>query len=224
MSIDRYLITGFPRGTSPIKHSVMEKLYKYLGFGMLYSISHQRCTLYCRALLYFGYIFILPNGFLVMTSSNGNIFRVTGPLCGEFTGQRWIPRTKASDAELWCPLWSGPEQTVETLVIWDAIVLIITSLQCLRECGIRATHLPIYSRVASLTQGQSYDYLSAMKAPPPPRNILVKPLLNHNKIFIWRNCINSYGRVRNGDASIHTTINIFRSGFSDMHLSNKHLY
>ena len=39
-----------------------------------------------------------------MTSSNGNIFRVTGHLCGEFTGPRWIPRTKASDAELWCLL------------------------------------------------------------------------------------------------------------------------
>ena len=26
-----------------------------------------------------------------MTSSNGNIFRVTGYLCGEFTGHRWIP-------------------------------------------------------------------------------------------------------------------------------------
>ena len=35
-----------------------------------------------------------------MTSSNGNIFRVTGRLCGEFTGHRWIPSTKASDAEL----------------------------------------------------------------------------------------------------------------------------
>ena len=34
----------------------------------------------------------------MMTSSNGNIFRVTGHLCGEFTGLRWIPRTKASDA------------------------------------------------------------------------------------------------------------------------------
>ena len=41
----------------------------------------------------------------MMTSSNGNIFRVTGHLCGEFTGPRWIPRTKASDAELWCFLW-----------------------------------------------------------------------------------------------------------------------
>ena len=29
-------------------------------------------------------------------------FRVTGPLCGEFTGHRWIPLTKASDAELCC--------------------------------------------------------------------------------------------------------------------------
>ena len=28
-----------------------------------------------------------------MTLSNGNIFRVTGPLCGEFSGHRWIPFT-----------------------------------------------------------------------------------------------------------------------------------
>ena len=38
----------------------------------------------------------------MMTLSNGNIFRVTGHLCGKFTGPRWISRTKASDAELWC--------------------------------------------------------------------------------------------------------------------------
>ena len=30
----------------------------------------------------------------MMTSSNGNIFRLTGHLCGEFTGPRWIPRTR----------------------------------------------------------------------------------------------------------------------------------
>ena len=30
----------------------------------------------------------------MMTSSNGNIFRVTGHLCGEFTGHRWIPHTQ----------------------------------------------------------------------------------------------------------------------------------
>ena len=38
---------------------------------------------------------------IMMMSSNGNIFRVTGHLCDEFSGLRWIPRTKASDAELW---------------------------------------------------------------------------------------------------------------------------
>ena len=60
------------------------------------------------------------------------VFRVTGPLCGEFTGHRWIPLTKASDAELWCFLWSPPEptvkQTIDTPVIWGNIALIMTSL------------------------------------------------------------------------------------------------
>ena len=36
---------------------------------------------------------------IMMTSSNGNIFRVTGPLCGDFSGRQWIPLTKTSDAE-----------------------------------------------------------------------------------------------------------------------------
>ena len=31
----------------------------------------------------------------MMTSPHGNIFRVTGPLCGEFTGLWWIPLTRA---------------------------------------------------------------------------------------------------------------------------------
>ena len=52
---------------------------------------------------------IICHMFSMMTSSNGYIFRVTGHLCGEFTGHRWIPRTKASDAELWCFLWSALE-------------------------------------------------------------------------------------------------------------------
>ena len=36
----------------------------------------------------------------MMTSSNGNIFRVTGILCWESTGHQWIPIIKATDAEL----------------------------------------------------------------------------------------------------------------------------
>ena len=75
--------------------------------------------------------FVLSNS-AMMTSSNGNNVRFIGPLCGESIGHRWIPLTKASDTELWCFLWSAPEQTVErtieTPVTWDAIALIITSL------------------------------------------------------------------------------------------------
>ena len=51
----------------------------------------------------------LHRGHTIMTSSNGNIFHVTGHLCGEFTGHWWIPSTKASDVELWCFLWSASE-------------------------------------------------------------------------------------------------------------------
>ena len=62
-----------------------------------------------------------------MASSNENIFRITGLLCREFTGHQWIPRT---DAELWSFLWSTPgptvEQIMETPVIWDAIVHIMS--------------------------------------------------------------------------------------------------
>ena len=68
----------------------------------------------------------------MMTSSNANIFFVTGPWWGKSIGHRWIPLTKASDTEVWCFLWSAPEQTVkqtiETPVIRNAIALIMTSL------------------------------------------------------------------------------------------------
>ena len=67
-----------------------------------------------------------------MMSSNGNIFRVASPVWGESISHRWIPLKKAGNAELWCFLWCIPEhtaeQTVEKLVIWDAIALIMTSL------------------------------------------------------------------------------------------------
>ena len=38
----------------------------------------------------------------MMTSLNGNIIRVTGPLWGESTGHQWIPLTKAGDPGLCC--------------------------------------------------------------------------------------------------------------------------
>ena len=58
------------------------------------------------------YLTEIPCIIPMMTSSDGNMFRVTGPLCGEFTGDGWIPLTKASDADilmfsLICPWING---------------------------------------------------------------------------------------------------------------------
>ena len=44
-----------------------------------------------------------------LTSSNGNIFHVTGFLWGESTSQWWIRLLKASDMEVCCFLWFTPE-------------------------------------------------------------------------------------------------------------------
>ena len=61
--------------------------------------SNLNCSFACIGCIYI----------YIMTSSNGNIFRVTGHLCGEFTGPRWIPLTKPNDADLWCLRWSASE-------------------------------------------------------------------------------------------------------------------
>ena len=79
------------------------------------SLSEQTLTRKTPRNLAAPYSHIVASSYNVhmMASSNGNIIRVTGPLCGEFTGHRWIPLTKASDTELSCFLWSAPEQTIE---------------------------------------------------------------------------------------------------------------
>ena len=62
-----------------------------------------------------------------------------GPFCGEFTDHWWIPHTKASDAELWCFLWSAPwinhwvnireaGDLRRNRLHYDVIVMIITFL------------------------------------------------------------------------------------------------
>ena len=69
----------------------------------------------------------------MMMSSNGNIFSVTGPLCGEFTGpgefptQRPVTRSFVVFFDLRLDKRLS-EQPWSRLVIWDAIVLIMTSM------------------------------------------------------------------------------------------------
>ena len=72
--------------------------------------------------------FMAINHIIMMTSSNGSIFRVTGPLGGD----RWISLRNASDAVLWRLIWSAPEQTIEQTIetpgIWNAIAPIMPSI------------------------------------------------------------------------------------------------
>ena len=119
-------------------------------------------------------------GFFMMTSSNGNIFRVTGHLCGEFTRHRCIPHTKASDAELWyflfCARINAWVNTGEAdlrrhrahydVIMCDDNAMYSTAfyLLCLRIQFVVNWHhliLPISFRVPSLALGQSYDWTSA---------------------------------------------------------------
>ena len=55
------------------------------------------------------------------------------------TGDQWIPRTKASNAELWCFLWSAPEWTIEQTivrpVIWSAVASIMTVMKHSNDSG-----------------------------------------------------------------------------------------
>ena len=67
-----------------------------------------KCTRYRMAIILIDKYTTGLSWYCMMTSSNGNNFRVTGPLCGEFTRHRWISLTEASDAELWCFNWSSP--------------------------------------------------------------------------------------------------------------------
>ena len=57
----------------------------------------------------------------MMTASNGNIFRVTGHLCGEFTGPDEFPSQRPVTRSF------DVGKTIMRLVIWDAVVPIMTS-------------------------------------------------------------------------------------------------
>ena len=89
--------------------------------GTKWHMFHYCCNLWWVQPLYC----INTLDYNMVTSSNGNIFRVPVPLWGESTGHRWFLLTKSSDGELWCFL-SSPEQTVEQ-TIWDAIRSSVTN-------------------------------------------------------------------------------------------------
>ena len=79
-------------------------IFPHLLSNMLNSIGH---ILTHRENVSKGAKVLLKNVFLIeifyddFVASNGNSFRVTGPLWGKSTGDRRIPLTKDSDVELW---------------------------------------------------------------------------------------------------------------------------
>ena len=105
-------VTAFVRGihrwpvNSPHKGPVTRKMFPF--DDVIMQCASDSVFVYVPLTLMWS-SFCEAHFIMMMTSSNGNIFRVTGHLCGEFTRHRWIPRTKASDAEIWCFLWSAPE-------------------------------------------------------------------------------------------------------------------
>ena len=107
----------------------------------------------------------------MMTSSNGNFFRVTGPLCGEFTGDRWIPRTKASDAEHWCfllnkrlpkqswgwwsetpsrPLWRHCNEPVEYIALLGSVLDHQQAQYCPESYFLFLVYLPFSDSISPL--------------------------------------------------------------------------
>ena len=96
-------------GNSPHKWSATRKMFPFHNVIMLMNMALS---------IPFGQGYINVH---MVTSSNESIFRITGHLCGEFTGPRWIRRTKVSDAELWCWLskqWWGWWFEMLSLPLW----------------------------------------------------------------------------------------------------------
>ena len=67
----------------------------------------------------------------MMTWTNGNIFRVTGSLCGEYTGpgefptQKTVTRNFEDFFDLYLNKWLS--KTIVGLVIRDTIAIVMTS-------------------------------------------------------------------------------------------------
>ena len=114
------LFATFQQDSSPvmdvnINWDVVRFLLKRYFWGILSIVMTPdiSCKLplytWCWELLLTAEQFTMTGAASMMTSSNGNIFHVTGPLCREFTNYSWIPLIKASDVALWGFLWSAPE-------------------------------------------------------------------------------------------------------------------
>ena len=124
----------------------------------------------------------------MMMSSNGNFFHITGLLRREATSQQRSPHTKASDAELWCFLWSTleptVEQTLETPVIWDAIRSV--------WCNCNGTHVAI---TTANMRNENWEFLTDIL------QIIDRgyetPSAHYDAIVMAHTCCNHNANMRN---------------------------
>ena len=77
------------RASGKVQTGILRLLDTWRNF-MLRPLSEKRPWIWCSKLLSV-HKGLLERCDTMMTSSNGNIFRVTGPLCGEFTGPGEFP-------------------------------------------------------------------------------------------------------------------------------------
>ena len=64
---------------------------KYIFFNQIYIWQANHVKFECDIQLLMSVLMIVKNEENMMTSSNGNIFHITGLMCREFTGYQWIP-------------------------------------------------------------------------------------------------------------------------------------
>ena len=112
---------------SPHKWPVTRKMFPFDDVIMYYSevLCDQNCPNLTTYVGLFNYL-VCDNCIWDIVQENIDVvkwkhFHVIGPLWGESIGDRCIPLTKASDAELWHFLWSA-EQTVEQKIEMPVIL------------------------------------------------------------------------------------------------------
>ena len=143
------------------------------------------------------------------TSSNENIFRVTGRLCGDFTGHQWISRTNSSDVEFDVFFDLGLYQQLKKQ--WRRRWFETPWRSLWRHCNdIFVLHLSIILKlevsINGLCQGMTQRYTTCMQYTTPKRksytlvigpcaghyiSLFITSMWIHNAIMTWK-CFTHY--------------------------------
>ena len=91
-----FMLIRYPPGAFSRSYNLFYKMYIWFCCVLLcyrYAIRSM-WSIHSSVRLFSSCLWLLHWHEIMVTSSNGNNFRVTGPLWGESTGYRWIPLTK----------------------------------------------------------------------------------------------------------------------------------